>query len=99
MHFEKKMASPKQKITLWPDLPLPLPLTRISTLSIDLNLKMSAILFVLRYKRYKDAQRAKAKEPNLVLKGAPFVAPSSGLSTSTSNAYFSSYFFAIVRAS
>ena len=66
--------------------PLPLPLIRIRTLSIDPNLKMSTDLFAL----YKIEMMH--KESNLRSKGARLIPPSSGPSTATSNVSFSLHF-------
>ena len=53
MQIEKKMASIKQKIKLLAKLPRPYSSFRKHTFSMDPNLKMSAILFVLHYVRYR----------------------------------------------
>ena len=52
--FGKKITSLKEQVMLLGRLPLPPPFIHIWTLSIDLNLKMSTIRFVLRYIKYKE---------------------------------------------
>ena len=52
--FGKKITSLKEQVMLLGRLPLPPPFIHIWTLSMDLNLKMSTIRFVLRYIKYKE---------------------------------------------